>query len=241
MSNSVRIAATGDLHYTKHCKGRLQPLFTHASQAADVLCLCGDLTDYGLPEEATILAEDLKRHLSIPCVAVLGNHDLESGQETELIKIFDTAGIQILNGNSFEVKGAHIAGVSGFGGGFGSRMLKSWGEPLIKAFVQEAINHALRLEKALSRIESHRKVAITHYAPIRGTVVGEDPEVFVFLGSTRLEGPINRQAVKVAFHGHAHHGSAEGKTSTGIPVYNVAIPVLQRLHPEAPPLRIIRV
>ncbi len=241
MPTSIRLAATSDLHYTKHCKGRLEGLFAHASKNADVLCVCGDLTDYGLPEEAAVLARDLEKNLSIPCVAVLGNHDFESGHTEEVIKILDESGIHVLDGSSFEIEGAHIAGVSGFGGGFDARMLNSWGEPLIKAFVQEAIDHALRLEKALSRVESDRKIALTHYAPIRATVLGEDPEVFAFLGSTRLEGPINRQAVKAAFHGHAHNGVHEGRTSAGIPVYNVAIPILERLHPGEPPIKIIEV
>ncbi len=175
MSETIRVAATSDFHYTKHCQGRLKDLFIHATHNADVLCICGDLTDYGLPEEAAILCEDLKKHLSIPCVAVLGNHDFESGKVGEVVDVFDSAGVHMLDGDSFEFEGVHIAGVCGFGGGFDSRMLNSWGEPLIKSFVQEAVDHSLRLEKALSRGgESRRKVAITHYAPIRGTVEGEN-------------------------------------------------------------------
>ena len=238
---SLRLAATSDLHYTKHCHGRLAPLFAHASQAADVLCICGDLTDYGLPEEAEALVVDLSKNLTIPCVAVLGNHDFESGHAEELTGIFDKAGVHMLDGESLEIGGVHIAGVCGFGGGFDSMMLNAWGEPLIKAFVQEAIDHAVRLEKALSRVDAERKVVVTHYAPIRETVAGEPPEIFPFLGSTRLEGPINRQFAKLALHGHAHHGAPEGRTSAGIPVYNVAIPVLEKLNPDEPPLRVFEV
>jgi Icc-related predicted phosphoesterase len=241
MSTPIRIAAVADLHYTTHCKGRLQSLFVHASSVADVLCVCGDLTDYGLPEEAAVLAHDLETHLTIPCLAVLGNHDFESGRAPELIAEFDRVGVQILDGGWAEIGGVHFAGVPGFGGGFDARMLNSWGEPLIKAFVQEAIDQALRLEKALARVETPRKVALMHYSPIRATIVGEDPEVFAFLGSTRLEGPVNRQAAAVAFHGHAHNGCPEGKTASGVPVYNVSMPVLQRLQPDKPPLRIIEI
>jgi Icc-related predicted phosphoesterase len=242
MSDTIRVAATSDFHYTKHCQGRLRDLLVHASHNADVLCICGDLTDYGLPEEAHVLCEDLKKHLSIPCVAVLGNHDFESGKVGEVVDVFDSAGVHMLDGDSFEIEGVHIAGVCGFGGGFDSKMLNSWGEPLIKSFVQEAVDHSLRLEKALSRGgESKRKVAITHYAPIRGTVEGENLEIFPFLGSTRLEGPINRQSVKVAFHGHAHGGSPEGKTSAGIPVYNVAVQVLHKHLPEQAAFRVVEV
>jgi Icc-related predicted phosphoesterase len=147
----------------------------------------------------------------------------------------------MLDGDSFGIGGIHIAGVCGFGGGFDALMLNAWGEPLIKAFVQEAIDHAVRLEKALSRADTERKVVITHYAPIRATVLGEPPEISPFLGSTRLEGPINRQLVKLALHGHAHHGAPEGRTSAGIPVYNVAIPVLEKLNPGEPPMRVFEV
>jgi Icc-related predicted phosphoesterase len=237
----LRLAAASDFHYTKHCLGRLAPLLAHASQVADVLCLCGDLTDYGLPEEAAVLAADLEKNLHIPCVAVLGNHDYESGQTARLAEILEDAGVHLLDGDTFEIDGAHIAGVCGFGGGFDACMLNSWGEPLIKAFVQEAIDHALRLENALSRVAGARKVVLTHYAPIRETVAGEPSEIFPFLGSTRLEGPINRQFAKLALHGHAHNGAPEGRTSSGIPVFNVAMPVLERLNPGQPPLRVFEV
>ncbi len=236
---SARIAAVADLHYTRQCRGRLDELFRHASHHADVLCLCGDLTDYGIAEEAELLASDLHTHLSIPCVAVLGNHDFESGTPEKVIEILSQAGVRFLDGESVEIHGVMFAGVCGFGGGFDSRMLNAWGEPMIKAFVQEAIDHALRLEKALARNSGIAKVVVTHYAPIRATVMGEDPEIFPFLGSSRLEGPINRQTAALAFHGHAHHGSPEGKTSAGIPVYNVSLPILSRT--MNPPVRIVEV
>ena len=241
MSDPVRIAATGDLHYTKHCRGRLADLFVEASRQADLLCITGDLTDYGLEEEMTVLVQDLEKHLSIPCVAVLGNHDYEGGHAEVLGRQLDAAGVHLLDGESVEIRGVHLAGVPGFGGGFDARMLNAWGEPLIKAFVQEAVDHSVRLEKALSRLESDRKVALTHYAPVRATVVGEDPEIFAYLGSSRLEGPLNRQSVRVAFHGHAHNGAPEGRTSAGIPVYNVALPGLRRANPDGPGFRVVEV
>jgi Icc-related predicted phosphoesterase len=120
-------------------------------------------------------------------------------------------------------------------------MLNAWGEPLIKAFVQEAIEHAMRLERALSRLETRKRIALLHYAPIRETVEGEPLEIFPFLGSTRLEGPLNRYNVEVAFHGHAHNGSPTGQTSAGIPIHNVSLPLLRRTHPDKPWLKIIEV
>lgn len=226
-SDVLRVAAVGDLHYTKHSQGKFQPLFSEISVHADVLLLCGDLTDYGLAEEARLLADDL-RILKIPALAVLGNHDFESNQAAEIEKLLYEAGIQLLDGDCAEIRGVGFAGVCGFGGGFDSHMLNSWGEPIIKAFVQEGVDQALRLEKALARLQTPQKIAFMHYSPIRATVEGEPLEIFPFLGSTRLEGPLNRFHVNAVFHGHAHRGAVSGKTNLGIPVYNVAIPVLER-------------
>jgi Icc-related predicted phosphoesterase len=228
-ANPLRIAATADLHYTKTSKGHLQQLFVDASHAADVLLLAGDLTDYGLPEEAHVLAEDIHSFAAIPVLAVLGNHDYESGHAEEITRIMTESGVKILNGDCCEIGGIGFAGVCGFGGGFGRFMLNSWGEPLIKSFVQEAVDQAMHLERALVRLETRRKVALLHYAPIRETVEGESPEIFPFLGSTRLEGPLNRFNIDVAFHGHAHNGQPDARTSGGVAVYNVSLPVLRRM------------
>ncbi|HEX8280203.1 MAG TPA: metallophosphoesterase, partial [Chthoniobacterales bacterium] len=156
-------------------------------------------------------------------------------------KVMEDAGVVMLDGEATEIEGVGFAGVCGFGGGFGRRMLNAWGEPLIKTFVQEAIDHALRLEQALATLQSERRVVLLHYAPIRATVEGEPPEIFPFLGSTRLEEPINRYRVSAAFHGHAHNGTEEGATATGIPVYNVAAPLLLKHAPEKQPFRIFEI
>ena len=224
----LRIAALADLHYGKHSRGALHDAFGEISQQADVLLLCGDLTDYGLAEEAEVLVADLRSAVRVPMIGVLGNHDFESGEPKLVCQILENAGVTMLDGESVEVGGIGFAGVCGFGGGFGRRMLNAWGEPLIKQFVQEAIDHALRLEQALGKLQTERRVAVLHYSPIRGTVAGEDPELFPFLGSSRLEEPINRFRVDAVFHGHAHNGAGEGATSSGIPVYNVSLPVLQK-------------
>jgi Icc-related predicted phosphoesterase len=240
-SKPLRIAAVADLHCTRSGKGHFHPLFEEASRIADVLLLCGDLTDYGLPEEAHVLAEDVRSYASIPVLGVLGNHDYESGKAAEVIEVLSHAGVTILDGESCEIGGVGFAGVCGFGGGFGRRMLNAWGEPLIKSFVQEAIDQAVRLERALGRIESPHRVVLLHYSPIRETVVGEDPEIFPFLGSTRLEGPINRFNVQFAFHGHAHNGQPEAHTSAGVPVFNVSLPILKRIQPQQPWMRIVEI
>jgi Icc-related predicted phosphoesterase len=224
----VRIAATADIHYGKHSRGALHESFDEISHTADVLLLCGDLTDYGLAEEAEQLVADVRAALRIPTIAVLGNHDFESGESELVCKVLDAAGITVLDGETVEIAGIGFAGVCGFAGGFGRRMLNAWGEPLVKQFVQEAIDHAVRLEQALAKLQTDRRIAVLHYSPIRATLVGEDPEIFAFLGCSRLEEPINRFRVNAVFHGHAHNGAPDGTTATGIPVYNVSAPALQK-------------
>ena len=237
----VRIAAVSDIHYSKNSPGALQPLFAEITESADILVLAGDLTDYGLPEEGKVLARDLTATVKIPIVAVLGNHDYESGEEGELVKILSDAGVKMLDGDTFETHGVGFAGVRGFCGGFGRGALGAWGEPIIKEFVHEAVNEALKLEAALARLHTEHRIAILHYAPIRDTVEGEPLEIYPFLGSSRLEEPLARFDVTAVFHGHAHKGKPEGATSTGIPVFNVAHPVLKAAYPDRPAFRLLEV
>jgi Icc-related predicted phosphoesterase len=235
----VRIGAVADLHYTKAAQGTLLPLFEQAGRLADVLLLGGDLTDSGLPDEAHALAHDLKAALKIPVVAVLGNHDFEVGKSAEVADILRAAGVTVLDGDAIEVRGIGIGGVKGFLGGFGRGTLEAWGEPAVKAVVQATVDEVLKLEKALARLRTPQRVALLHYAPVRKTVEGEPVEIHAFMGCGRFEEPLNRYGVHAVFHGHAHRGSAEGQTSTGIPVYNVALPLLRRERPDGPALRVI--
>jgi Icc-related predicted phosphoesterase len=238
-NNRVRIAALGDIHVSKTAQGVFQSLFTQVNNSADVFVLCGDFTDYGLPEEARILARELTTAVKIPVIAVLGNHDFESGKEAEITQILRDAGVHVLDGEAVEVQGVGFAGTKGFCGGFGRGALGPWGEKTIKMFVQEAVDEALKLESALARLRTQQRVALLHYAPVRATVEGEPTEIFPYLGSSRLEEPINRYRVSAVFHGHAHRGAAEGRTSTGVPVYNVAMPLLARMHPDRPPFLVV--
>jgi len=240
-AHCLRIAAIGDLHCTRASEGTFQPLFGKVGESADVLVLCGDLTDYGTPEEARVLAKELGA-TKIPRVAVLGNHDFESGASAEVARILaDAAGVIVLDGTAVEVLGVGFAGVKGFAGGFGERALQSWGEEPIKAFVRAALDEALKLETALARLRTPGRVALLHYAPIGETVGGEPTEIFPFLGSSRLEEPLNRYRPSVVFHGHAHRGRPEGATAAGVPVYNVALPLLKRTDPDRPPFRVVEV
>jgi len=231
----VRIAAIGDLHYGRTTPpGSLQPLFAQINDSADILVLCGDLTDYGLAEEARALVKELTPTVKIPIVTVLGNHDYESNQQSEIFQILKDAGIATLDGETTEIHGIGFAGIKGFAGGFGRRALGPWGEEIIKRFVHEAVDEALKLESALARLRNDRIIVILHYAPIQGTVDGEPCDIYPFLGCSRLEDPITRFPVSAVFHGHAHHGAAEGRTRTNVPVYNVSATLMREVFPERP-------
>jgi Icc-related predicted phosphoesterase len=213
-------------------------LFSQVSAHADILALCGDLTDRGDPEEARQMAKALGS-VTVPIVAVLGNHDYECGKVSEVTRILCDAGVRVLDGDAQEVLGVGFAGVKGFAGGFGRGALGPWGEPLIKQFVREAVDEALKLETALSRLRTARKVALLHYAPIAATVEGEPREIYPYLGSSRLEEPLSRYPVDVVFHGHAHHGAPQGRTMGDVPVYNVSMMLLQRTYPDRPAFRVV--
>jgi len=217
----MKIAAMGDLHVREDNWISYRELFGEISKQADVLVLTGDLTDLGRPREAELLAQDIKA-CSIPVVGVLGNHDYECGAEEEVAHILRDAGMKLLDGQSVEIDGVGFVGVKGFAGGFGRRMLGSFGEPAIKQFVNETMRETLRLENAMRQVRSKRSVVILHYAPVVDTIEDEPLEIYPFLGSSRLAETIDRFKVSAIVHGHAHRGRFEGRTPGGQPVYNVA-------------------
>lgn len=220
--DTVTVAAIGDLHVTESSEHRYRDLFAEIAEKADVLALCGDLTNFGKTKEAEILAEDLHA-CTIPIVAVLGNHDYECGQPEEVAHILHGAGVTMLGEQAVEIEGVGFAGVKGFVGGFGRGELGFFGEPAIKAFVDASIEEARKLENALRSLRTERVVAVLHYAPVVDTVEGEPLEIFPFLGSSRLADAIDRfDNVKAVVHGHAHRGVYRGTTPKGIPVYNCA-------------------
>lgn len=220
--DTITLAAIGDLHVTETMEHSFRELFAEMSEAADVIALCGDLTDFGKTSEAEILADDL-RAATVPMVGVLGNHDYECGRPDEVAHILQQAGVTMLGEHATVVEGVGFAGVKGFIGGFGRGELGAFGEPAIKTFVDESREEARRLENALRSLRTDRTVAVLHYAPIQDTVEGEPLQIFPFLGSSRLANAIDRfDNVRAAVHGHAHRGSHEGRTSGGVPVYNCA-------------------
>jgi hypothetical protein len=226
----MRIAATADLHFSAQTQGLLKEQLGKVRDEADVLVLAGDLTNFGRPQEMEPLVNVLVR-LRIPTIAVLGNHDYESGQEAELMRMMTSEGIKVLDGTGYERDGVGFAGTKGFIGGFGRGVLTAFGEPEIKTFVKVSIDEAMKLERAMSQLRAAKRVVVLHYAPISATVVGEAQEIYPYLGSSRLAEVVDRHGAELVIHGHAHHGSLDGKTTAGIPVHNVAITLLQAQQP----------
>jgi Icc-related predicted phosphoesterase len=225
----MRVAAIGDLHVVEDNVAPYRDLFAEISANADVLLLCGDLTNFGKTSEAEILAEDI-RAATIPVVGVLGNHDFECGQPETVAAILHEAGMTVLDEQAIEIDGVGFAGVKGFMGGYGRGELAHFGEPIAKAFVQEAMDEARKLENQLRTLRTNRSVAVLHYSPTADTLEGEPEAIYQYLGTQRLADAIDRfDHVKAVVHGHAHHGKYEGATPRGTPVYNCAQFVLMPL------------
>ncbi len=227
-NDKLKIAAVGDLHVHETSKELYRELFAQISDNAEVLMLCGDLTNLGLPVEAKNLVHDLS-FCKIPVLAVLGNHDHHSGHADEVKQILIDAGVKFLDHETFSIKNVGFAGVKGFGGGFDNYMLGPFGEEATKKFVTEAVNQSLRLENALHSLKTEKIVVGLHYSPIKATVVGEPPEIYPFLGCSRLAETIDRFGnIAAVFHGHSHHGQYEGTTAKGVKVYNCAMDVIRQ-------------
>ena len=226
----IRVAAVGDLHYGIGSKDILRPSLEHLPQRADLLLLAGDLTRCGGTDEIKVLAADLGKS-QIPVVAVLGNHDYHSDREDEIRRILERADVRVLEGEAFtlDVDGVRvgIAGTKGFGGGFRGAHGTDFGEPEMKAFVGHTKMLADRLERALESLEADLRIALLHYSPIETTLEGERLEIYPFLGSYLLAEAIDNVGADLVFHGHAHHGTEKGRTPGGIPVRNVAQPVIR--------------
>ncbi|GAA4313793.1 metallophosphoesterase family protein [Compostibacter hankyongensis] len=231
----IRLAAVADLHVQETDQGKWTGFFNDISQQADVVLICGDLTDTGDEGEAQLLSEALKS-CTVPVVGVLGNHDHEKGRHKLIRQTLQQEHVHILEGEAVVIEGVGFAGVKGFGGGFDRHMLSMFGEKAMKAFVQEAVDEALQLDRALAHLDQEHngipKIALMHYSPLQETVRGEPEEIYPFLGSSRLAEPLIRRKVVAAFHGHAHAGKLQGDLS-GVKVFNVARRVL---HQEGHPL-----
>ena len=227
----IRIAAVGDVHFGTDSAGTLRPHLARLAERADVLLLAGDLTTSGRAEEAEVLAEELGG-LDVPVLAVLGNHDYEVGDPQAVRVTVESAGVRVLEGDGVTLRmdGATlgVAGVKGFGGGFAGACGTEFGEPEMKAFVRHTKELAARLEHSLASLAADAKVALLHYAPVKGTLLGERLEVYPFLGSYLLGEAVDRAGADLVLHGHAHRGKEKAATPGGIHVRNVALPVIKR-------------
>ena len=228
----MRIAATADIHFAPQNQSVLHDQLKSVRDDADLLVLAGDLTNFGTPAEMEPLVNLLVR-TRVPTVVVLGNHDYESGEEEKLKQILISGGVKVLDGSAYERDGVGFAGTKGFVGGFGRGVLTAFGEPEIKTFVRASIDEALKLERGLAQLRTPKRVVVLHYSPIAATVVGEAQEIYPFMGTSRLAEVIDRHGADLVLHGHAHHGTMEGQTTTGVPVRNVAITLLQAQQPPA--------
>lgn len=219
----VRVAAVGDFHCGEKDGGLYRDQFAKVNDQADVLLLAGDLTRRGTPAEIDVVIRELQ-DVRIPILAVLGNHDHESGQPEKVNEALRSRGVHLLDEAPFELN-EHVgfAGVKGFMGGFGRYTLTAFGEGETKAFVNTTLEEVQKLEYSLRRLSTPIRVVLMHYAPIMETVMGEPEQIFPFLGNDRLLEPIDRFNAAVVFHGHAHHGTFAGKTPAGVPVFNVSM------------------
>ena len=229
----IRVAAVGDVHVDEDVVGHYRPALDRLPDVADVLLVAGDLTRHGTADEARSFTEEFGG-LGVPVVVVLGNHDHQSDQPDKVAKVIEDAGITVLEGTStvLELNGHRlgVAGVKGFGGGFAGACASNFGEREMKAFVNTTEVIAGRLESALRGTECDALVALTHYAPVPDTLAGEPLEIFPFLGCYQLGRAIDSAPTMLALHGHAHHGSERGRTPGGVPVRNVAHPVIKQAY-----------
>jgi Icc-related predicted phosphoesterase len=229
----IRVAAVGDVHMDADVLGRYRPALEELPDRADVLLLAGDLTRHGTASEARCVAHEFG-DLGVPVVAVLGNHDHHSDEADTVVAVLQDAGVTVLDGAGIVFEcGAErlgVAGTKGFGGGFAGRCASAFGEREIKQFVRHTEESADRLGVALRGLECDVRVALTHYAPVPDTLVGEPPEIYPFLGSYLLGEAIDSAPTDLAVHGHAHFGSERGRTPGGVRVRNVAHPVIRQAY-----------
>lgn len=229
----IRVAAIADVHAGPDSAGELSKHWSHLDEKADVLLLAGDLTRIGDPAEATVLVKELAA-CSLPKVAVLGNHDYHLDREREIVEILEEASVIVLEGTTTTIEVGDetlgIAGTKGFGGGFSGACATEFGEPEMKAFVGYTRDAAARLGEALASLSTDVRIALLHYSPVEATLAGEPLEIFPFLGSYLLAQAVDEAGADLVLHGHAHAGSEKGMTPGGIPVRNVALPVIRHAY-----------
>jgi uncharacterized protein len=226
---AIRLAAAGDVHANPERRERVLAAFSELDAKADLVLLAGDLTTYGHPEEAAVLAEAC-RPLAVPVVAVLGNHDWHSNRCDEVASVLADAGIEVLQRGWTvrEVNGTNVGvvGTKGFVGGFPDAALPDFGEPLLRRVYAETSAEVAALEEGLEAVAGCAlRIVLLHYSPTATTLEGEPRGIFAFLGSDRLARPIAEHTPDLVLHGHGHAGRFEGFIGR-VPVYNVSVPVM---------------
>ena len=227
----VRVAAAGDIHTSEEERGRLQAAFDEAEEHADLILLAGDLTTYGEPEQAAVLA-DITRGIQTPVFAVLGNHDWHADRRDEIVETLGSGGIRVLERDAESVDAGGtavgIVGTKGFIGGFPDAQLPDFGEPLLRRVYAETSAEVEAIDRGLRAVANCPiRIVLLHYSPTTTTLEGERQTIWAFLGSDRMARPIAEHRPDVVFHGHGHAGTFAGSIED-IPVFNVGVPVTGR-------------
>jgi len=225
----LRVAAAGDIHCSEEERTRLENAFMDAERESDLILLAGDLTIYGEPEQAAVLA-DVTRGIGVPIYAVLGNHDWHANRHEELVSTLRAGGIHVLERaseivtlNGVEVG---IVGTKGFVGGFSGSLIPDFGEPLLRRVYAETSAEVSAIDRGLRKVsECAIRIVLLHYSPTTTTIEGEPETIWAFLGSQRLADPIREHSPDVVLHGHGHRGSFAGAIDD-VPVFNVGVPVM---------------
>lgn len=227
-SGRIRIAAAADIHCSDETRGDVEAAFEKVDAEADVILLAGDLTTYGLPEQAQVLA-DIARSVEVPIVAVLGNHDYHSDRASEIVELLTAAGVTLLERSSTVLSPGDVSvgvvGVKGFIGGFDGGGI-NFGEPMIREIYAETTADVEALDRGFSEVSGAAiRIALLHYAPITETLEGEPRGLWSVLGNERLAVPLAAHKPDLVLHGHAHKGRFQGSIDS-IPVFNVAVHVM---------------
>lgn len=227
----VRLAAVGDLRMSVGRRGELRPGLKAVSESADVLLLAGGLTASGLVSEAETLTDELDA-VGVPIVAVLGAIDHATGQESRIRAALTSMGWTVLEASSvlLDVRGTRlgIAGMTGFPGGFGQDF-QLWSAAREHREADRDHVRAARFGKALTALTDQGaefRVALTHYAPVPGTLDGEPDPERPNLGNDLIGEVIDESGADLVVHAMASRGTHRGRTPGGIPAYNVSQPVL---------------
>jgi Icc-related predicted phosphoesterase len=234
---TVKIAAVGDLHIRGSEERQEFAELRNLSRHADLLVVAGDLTENGRIIEAEAAGE-LLASCRLPVVSVLGNHDLRGLRRAAFRRALECHGIEVLEGRGtcIEVRNGvrvGIAGATGCGGGFwpieGPNAIHN---RALKRLAVRARREIAALDEALGSIQADVEIAVTHFSPTTSTLGREPLAKYWMLGNCELGMVLDEWRPDLVIHGHAHLGNRLGTTPGGLPVRNVAWPVVGGIHTE---------